>query len=153
VGLRTLRGWRPRSRPSALPAPPRARRSLQPSYTRASVFARSRGLHADASLKSFLFALKNPHNFPARKFALKAEQKDRAIFYNSHAFVTLVFPVTVTQTLAVGVTFCALTRTTSACSPATEIAIRPKGKKVANNLFTMHHFLKEGDYVSPERQL
>jgi hypothetical protein len=34
---------------------------------------------ADPSLKSFLFTLKNPHNFPARKFALKAEKKDQAI--------------------------------------------------------------------------
>jgi hypothetical protein len=34
---------------------------------------------ADPSLKSFLFTLKNPHNFPARKFPLKAERKDRAI--------------------------------------------------------------------------
>jgi hypothetical protein len=35
---------------------------------------------AEQSLKSFLFTLKNPHNFPARRFALKAEKKDRAIF-------------------------------------------------------------------------
>jgi hypothetical protein len=35
---------------------------------------------ADPSLKSFLFTLKNPHNFPARKFALKAEKQDKAIF-------------------------------------------------------------------------
>jgi hypothetical protein len=34
---------------------------------------------ADPSLKSFVFTLKNPHNFPARQFALKAEKKDRAI--------------------------------------------------------------------------
>jgi hypothetical protein len=34
---------------------------------------------ADRSLKSFLFTLKNPHNFPARKFALKAKEKDKAI--------------------------------------------------------------------------
>jgi hypothetical protein len=33
---------------------------------------------ADPSLKSFLFTLKNPHNFPARKFALKGG-KDTAI--------------------------------------------------------------------------
>jgi hypothetical protein len=38
---------------------------------------------ADPSLKSFLFTLKNPHNFPARKFALKAEYKDRAIWCDS----------------------------------------------------------------------
>jgi hypothetical protein len=35
---------------------------------------------ADPSLKTFLFTLMNPHNFPARRFALKAEEKDRAIF-------------------------------------------------------------------------
>jgi hypothetical protein len=34
----------------------------------------------DPSLKNFVLALKNPHNFPARKFALKAEKKDNAIF-------------------------------------------------------------------------
>jgi hypothetical protein len=33
----------------------------------------------DDSQKSFVFTLKNPHNFPARKFALKADEKDRAI--------------------------------------------------------------------------
>jgi hypothetical protein len=34
---------------------------------------------ADPSLKSFLFTLKNPHNIPARRFALDAEMKDEAI--------------------------------------------------------------------------
>jgi hypothetical protein len=34
---------------------------------------------ADPSLKSFLFTLRNPHNVPARRFALKAEMKDKAI--------------------------------------------------------------------------
>jgi hypothetical protein len=34
---------------------------------------------ADPSLKSFLFTLKNPHNVPARAFALKAEKKNEAI--------------------------------------------------------------------------
>jgi hypothetical protein len=34
---------------------------------------------ADYSLKSFLFTLKNPHNIPARRFALKAEKKRQAI--------------------------------------------------------------------------
>jgi hypothetical protein len=34
---------------------------------------------ADPSLKSFIFTLKNPYDFPASKFALKAEKKDRAI--------------------------------------------------------------------------
>jgi uncharacterized coiled-coil protein SlyX len=38
---------------------------------------------ADDSLKSFVFTLKNPHNIPARRFALKAEMKQRAIFCNS----------------------------------------------------------------------
>jgi hypothetical protein len=35
---------------------------------------------ADDSLKSFLFTLKNPHNIPARRFALKAEEHDQAIW-------------------------------------------------------------------------
>jgi hypothetical protein len=35
---------------------------------------------ADPSLKSFLFTLKNPHNFPARRFALKTEKKNEAIY-------------------------------------------------------------------------
>jgi hypothetical protein len=35
---------------------------------------------ADPSLKSFLFTLKNPHNFPARTFALRAEMKHQAIY-------------------------------------------------------------------------
>jgi hypothetical protein len=34
----------------------------------------------DPSLKSFLFTLKNPHNFPDRRFALKATKKDQAIY-------------------------------------------------------------------------
>jgi hypothetical protein len=33
----------------------------------------------DPSLKSFLFTLRNPRNFPARRFPLKAEKKDQAI--------------------------------------------------------------------------
>jgi hypothetical protein len=37
---------------------------------------------ADPSLKSFLFTLKNPHNFPAQRFPLKAEE-NRAICCNS----------------------------------------------------------------------
>jgi hypothetical protein len=37
---------------------------------------------ADPSLKSFLFTLKNPHNLRARKFALKAKKKDKAILCN-----------------------------------------------------------------------
>jgi hypothetical protein len=38
---------------------------------------------ADDSLQSFLFTLKNPHNFPAKKFPLKAEGKNDAIVCNS----------------------------------------------------------------------
>jgi hypothetical protein len=34
-------------------------------------------------MKSFLFTLKNPHNFPSRRFALKAEKKDFAIYCDS----------------------------------------------------------------------
>jgi hypothetical protein len=40
---------------------------------------------ADPRLKSFLFPLKNPHNFPARKFALKAEKKDEVIWCDSRS--------------------------------------------------------------------
>jgi hypothetical protein len=35
---------------------------------------------ADASLKSFLFMLKNLQNVPARRFALKAEKKDGTLY-------------------------------------------------------------------------
>jgi hypothetical protein len=38
---------------------------------------------ADDSLKSFLFTLKNPHNFPAKKFALKGETRHLAICCDS----------------------------------------------------------------------
>jgi hypothetical protein len=38
---------------------------------------------ADDSLKSFVFTVKNPHNVPARSFALKAEQKHRTICCSS----------------------------------------------------------------------
>jgi hypothetical protein len=34
---------------------------------------------ADPSLKSFLFTLKNPHNVPARRFALNAQRQHKAI--------------------------------------------------------------------------
>jgi hypothetical protein len=34
-------------------------------------------LKADPSLKSFIFTLQNPHNVPARRFALRAEKEDR----------------------------------------------------------------------------
>jgi hypothetical protein len=35
---------------------------------------------ADDSQKSFVFTLKNPHNIPARRFVLKAEEKHQAIY-------------------------------------------------------------------------
>jgi hypothetical protein len=38
---------------------------------------------SDDSLKSFLFTLKNPHHIPARRFALKAEMTQYAIFCES----------------------------------------------------------------------
>jgi hypothetical protein len=38
---------------------------------------------ADDSLKSFLFTLKNPHNIPARRFALDAQWKNQAIVCDS----------------------------------------------------------------------
>jgi hypothetical protein len=40
-------------------------------------------LKADESLQSFVFTLKNPHNIPARRFALKSEMKHQAIICNS----------------------------------------------------------------------
>jgi hypothetical protein len=36
-------------------------------------------LKSDLSLRKFVFMLKNPHNFQARRFALKVEKKDQAI--------------------------------------------------------------------------
>jgi hypothetical protein len=42
-----------------------------------------RKFKADPSLKNFLFTLKNPHNVPARRFALKAERKRKPSFCNS----------------------------------------------------------------------
>jgi hypothetical protein len=41
------------------------------------------GLGKDPSLKSFVFTLKNPHNIPALRFALKADKNDLAIKCNS----------------------------------------------------------------------
>jgi hypothetical protein len=38
---------------------------------------------ADPSLKSFLFTLRNPHNFPPRRFALNPEKKDESICCDS----------------------------------------------------------------------
>jgi hypothetical protein len=38
------------------------------------------GWRADHSQKSFLFTLKNPHNIPASRFVLKAEEKHHAIW-------------------------------------------------------------------------
>jgi hypothetical protein len=35
---------------------------------------------ADSSCINFLFTLKNPHNFPARKFALNADKQNGAIY-------------------------------------------------------------------------
>jgi hypothetical protein len=39
----------------------------------------SSSIKADPSLASFLFTLKNPHDFPAHKFSLKSSRKHRAI--------------------------------------------------------------------------
>jgi hypothetical protein len=38
---------------------------------------------ADSSLRSFLFSLKNPHNYAAKRFALKEERKEAAIECNT----------------------------------------------------------------------
>jgi hypothetical protein len=37
----------------------------------------------DENQKSFIFTLKNPHNIPAKRFALKAEMKQKAIYCQS----------------------------------------------------------------------
>jgi hypothetical protein len=39
--------------------------------------------NGDDSLRSFFFTLRNPHGVPPRKFALRAEKKQRAIICNS----------------------------------------------------------------------
>jgi hypothetical protein len=44
---------------------------------------RSGKYEGDDSLRSFLFTLRNPHCVPPRKFALKAERKQFAIYCNS----------------------------------------------------------------------
>jgi hypothetical protein len=64
-------------------------------------FEKNNCLKADASLRSFLFTLINPHNVSARKFALKTEERKRAIACDSewgHLFVILVFRITATKT-------------------------------------------------------
>jgi hypothetical protein len=40
-------------------------------------------MKGDDSLRSFLFTLRNPHGVPARKFALKEEMMEYAIYCNS----------------------------------------------------------------------
>jgi hypothetical protein len=79
---------------------------------------------ADPSLKSFLFTPKNPHHFPARLLALKAEEQNRAVYFVSswaHTFRASLFPTTETQTPTtetqtptVALGLAALTRTTPA---------------------------------------
>jgi hypothetical protein len=63
-----------------------------PAKWESSMFGKDK---ADPSLKRFLFTLKNPHNVPARRFALKAENEDEAIFcysvYGPHFIDILVF--------------------------------------------------------------
>jgi hypothetical protein len=60
---------------------------------------------ASDSLRNFLFTLKNPHNIPARRFALRAEAKCEAIQCNSEQgtmlVLTFVFAITPTQTPSV----------------------------------------------------
>jgi hypothetical protein len=53
------------------------------------------------SLKSFLFTLKNLHNAPARRFALKAEKKDRAFPDWAQTLVTFVCPMTARPALTI----------------------------------------------------
>jgi hypothetical protein len=75
------------------------------------------GKKADPSLKSFLFTLKNPHNFPARKFALNAERKYRAIncYYSwGPHFSDIDFCDNCNPSTHSWITLAALTRTTPA---------------------------------------
>jgi hypothetical protein len=54
----------------------------------------------DDSLNSFLFTLKNPHNVPARRFALKNEKaggQSGAMQNGVRPLVTFLFPITATQ--------------------------------------------------------
>jgi hypothetical protein len=55
----------------------------------------------DPSVKGFIFTLKNPHSVPPRRFALKAEKKNEAIWCHSDCgphFQDICLLVTATQT-------------------------------------------------------
>jgi hypothetical protein len=84
------------------------------------------GKETDPGVRSFPFALKNLHNFPARKFALKAERKDKAIYCDSEKDKAINcdsswgpffedignrFPMAATQTPTVAVALACFTRT------------------------------------------
>jgi hypothetical protein len=134
---------------------------------------------ADPSLESFPFPLKNPHNFPVRKFALKAE-RDWAIccdswrgphFWdmgvsdncnaNTHSFSHLDLSyangtVLAGETVLTG-SFQFRVKEIEVFEIIDEMALpnpahlpwksrfARNAKKVANHLFTQHHFLKETD--------
>jgi hypothetical protein len=73
---------------------------------------------ADDSLKSFLFTLKNPHNIPAMRFALKPEKRAAqsiVIPEGVHTLMTLLFSITAMQTPTVQFGFTPLTSTTPDC--------------------------------------
>jgi hypothetical protein len=60
--------------------PPVEWESRKHDIVQSKALGRDNCLKADPSLNSFDLTLKNPHNFPAREFALKAEMKDKAIY-------------------------------------------------------------------------
>jgi hypothetical protein len=57
----------------------------------------SNGWKEDNDLKSFLFTLKNPHNVAARKFALKPQEKHRAILCDSDSGPSFYGGITVSD--------------------------------------------------------
>jgi hypothetical protein len=74
-------------------------------------------VNADFSLKSFLFTLKNPHNIPARRFALNVEEGAgyKAMFTSYklvHTFVTFLFSITAMQASQIALNLAILTSTT-----------------------------------------
>jgi hypothetical protein len=57
----------------------------------------SNGWKCDDSLTSFIFTLKNPHNIPARRFALRADKKQRAIWCGSSSGPLFAATITVSN--------------------------------------------------------
>jgi hypothetical protein len=73
----------------------------------------------DDSLRSFLFTLRNPHGVPPRKFPLRPEKKEYAIYgipdgVHDLAAVAFLFPITATETQTVTLATLATSTTASA---------------------------------------